>query len=109
MDPTDNCGLHPRIREHPEPPAPHLLLRELVQQTRGIDEMDIIIACTMGEEEVHVRERSNVIHARMMVALWIGGWGGHISFRIDRVVVQPVCHCDSPPSALLSSQRARAM
>ena len=70
-----------------------MTLCELVEQASGVGVMYVIIPATMGESEVDVGEGGDVVDGGLDVALRIGGWGGHVSLGVDRVVVQPIGHC----------------
>lgn len=97
------------VREQAEPPSTNVISRKLVKKTGGVGEVDVIVAATVGEEEVYVAEtgrvgdRGGVIAIRVFLqdqsmllsAAHITGvngeetylWRRHVSLSIDRVII----------------------
>lgn len=52
--------------------------------------MHIIIARPMSEQEIRVFERGDVVDRAGNVSCHVIGRRGHVTFGVDRVVVEPV-------------------
>jgi hypothetical protein len=97
-----------RICKHPKPPASDMPLRKLVEQTRRVEVMHIIVPAPMGQQEVDPVKGRDVVNGGEDIALRIGCGGGHVSLGVDRVVVEPVGHgCDSHCEGIVSEREQR--
>lgn len=54
--------------------------------------MDVVIATPMGQKEVGVPEGSHIVNRAGHIATRVRLRRGHVPFRIDGVVVEPVRH-----------------
>lgn len=82
-----------RIRKHPKPKVPHRRLRKLLQQIRGIGIMHVVVATSVSEQKVGMFEGSYVVDGAGNIAKFVLVGGTHVSFGIDGVVIEPICHC----------------
>jgi hypothetical protein len=84
---------HLRIRKHPEPESSDLGLRKLLEQVGRVGVMDVIVPASVGEQEVGMVERRDVVHCRVQVPDRVFFRRAHVTFGIDGIVVEPVGHC----------------
>ena len=66
-------------------------LHESLSVFSTVAEVDVVVSCTMYEEQLTVKFRGTA--DRVFCISWILFRRAHVAFRVDRVVVFPVCGC----------------
>lgn len=75
-----------RVGEHVNIIVFHTSKVQLVQQCKGILEMDVVIGNTVHQKKANVlRDRRHIADCRAFVTVRIVLWGMHVAFGIDRV------------------------